>query len=155
VDRCPIVFVDLEEFKGHTYPDVLISVLIRALGEFETWLKTAAINPGNKKSFWDKLFGAVPRRPALKKTPVADLNATLGQLLTELKTLLYQPDDSERSTRSETSIQDKVGVSAGVSAGAMGSKTSLKAEASSGQSTKESMETKYSHQKLQYFNVIS
>jgi hypothetical protein len=148
VDRCPIVFVDLEEFKGHTYPDVLISVLIRALGEFETWLKTAAINPGNKKSFWDKLFGAVPRRPALKKTPVADLNATLGQLLTELKTLLYQPDDSERSIRSETSVEDKVGVSAGVSAGAMGSKTCLKAEASSGQSTKESMETKYSHQKI-------
>jgi hypothetical protein len=136
------------EFKGHTYPDVLISVLIRALGEFETWLKTAAINPGNKKSFWDKLFGAVPRRPALKRTPVADLNATLGQLLTELKTLLYQPDDSERSTKSETSTEDKVALASGVSASAMGSKVSLKAEASSGQGTKESLETKYSHQKI-------
>ena len=155
MDRCPIVFVDLEEFKGHTYPDVLISVLIRALGEFETWLKTAAINPGNKKSFWDKLFGAVPRRPALKKTPVADLNATLGQLLTELKALLYQPDNSERSTRNETSVEDKVGVSADVSAGAMGSKASLKAEASSGQSTKESLRPSIAIKKLQYFNVIS
>jgi hypothetical protein len=28
IDRRPIVTVDLEEFKGHTYPDVLISVLI-------------------------------------------------------------------------------------------------------------------------------
>jgi hypothetical protein len=90
----------------------------------------------------------VPRRPALKRTPVADLNATLGQLLTELKTLLYQPDDSERSTKSETSTEDKVALASGVSASAMGSKVSLKAEASSGQGTKESLETKYSHQKI-------
>jgi hypothetical protein len=145
IDRRPIVFVDLEEFKGHTYPDVLISVLIRALGEFETWLKTAAINPGNKKSFWDKLFGAVPRRPALKKMPVADLNATLGELLKELGTLLYQPDESDRSMKSETSVDEKAGVSAGISVRAAGS---LKAEASSGQTTKESLETKYSHQKI-------
>ena len=91
IDRRPIVFVDLEEFKGHTYPDVLISVLIRALGEFETWLKTAAVNPGTKKTFWDKLFGAVPRRPALKKTLVAELNNTLGELLTELKPFCISP----------------------------------------------------------------
>ena len=38
VDRRPIAFVDLETFKGHTYPDVLISVLIKTLGEFELWL---------------------------------------------------------------------------------------------------------------------
>ena len=137
--------MDLEEFKGHTYPDVLISVLIRALGEFETWLKTAAINPSNKKSFWDKLFGAVPRRPALKKTPVADLTATLGELLKELRALLYQPDESDHSMKSETSVDEKAGVSAGISAGAVGS---LKAEVSSGQTTKESFETKYSHQKI-------
>ena len=29
VDRRPIAFVDLESFKGHEYPDVLISVLLR------------------------------------------------------------------------------------------------------------------------------
>jgi predicted NACHT family NTPase len=28
VDRRPIAFVDLEPFKGHAYPDVLLSVLI-------------------------------------------------------------------------------------------------------------------------------
>ena len=28
VDRRPIAFVDLETFKGHAYPDVLLSVLI-------------------------------------------------------------------------------------------------------------------------------
>lgn len=148
VDRRPIVFVDLEEFKGHTYPDVLISVLIRALGEFERWLKTAAINPGTKKSFWEKLFGTVPKRPALKKTSVAALNATLGVLLTELRTLLHEPDESDQSTKKELSVEDKFGGSAAISVGSMGASANLKTEASSGQSAKESLETKYSHKKI-------
>src|SRR6266567_2146404 len=42
VDRRPIAYVDLEIFKGHTYPDVLISILISTLKEFEHWLRTAA-----------------------------------------------------------------------------------------------------------------
>ena len=29
IDRRPISFVDMETFKGHSYPDVLISVLIK------------------------------------------------------------------------------------------------------------------------------
>jgi ABC-type lipoprotein export system ATPase subunit len=29
VNRSPIAYVDLEEFKGHSYPDVLLSVLIK------------------------------------------------------------------------------------------------------------------------------
>ena len=33
IDRRPIAFVDLESFKGHEYPDVLISVLIETLGD--------------------------------------------------------------------------------------------------------------------------
>src|ERR1700754_4548383 len=30
LSRRPIAFVDLEEFKGHSYPDVLISVLLKS-----------------------------------------------------------------------------------------------------------------------------
>ena len=29
IDRSPIAYVDLEEFKSHSYPDVLLSVLIK------------------------------------------------------------------------------------------------------------------------------
>ena len=39
VDRRPIAFVDLESFKGHEYPDVLISVLIETFSKFAEWLK--------------------------------------------------------------------------------------------------------------------
>lgn len=35
ITRRPIAFVDMETFKGHTYPDVLISVLIKSLHEFK------------------------------------------------------------------------------------------------------------------------
>jgi hypothetical protein len=43
VSRRPIAFVDLEEFKGHSYPDVLISVLLKSFKKFQEWLDTAAV----------------------------------------------------------------------------------------------------------------
>ena len=53
VDRRQIAFVDLETFKGHAYPDVLLSVLIETFSRFAEWLETAAIAPANKASFWN------------------------------------------------------------------------------------------------------
>ena len=67
VDRRPIAYVNLEAFKSHSYPDVLLSVLISTFAEFEQWLRTAAIHPANKKTFWQKLFGTNPSRPAFNK----------------------------------------------------------------------------------------
>ena len=67
VDRRPIAFVDLETFKGHTYPDVLLSVLIKTFSEFAEWLETAAIAPANKNSYWSRWFGMRPTRPAFDK----------------------------------------------------------------------------------------
>jgi len=49
IDRRPIAFVDMETFKGHTYPDVLISVLIKSLYEFKKWIDSAATTPASKK----------------------------------------------------------------------------------------------------------
>src|ERR1700688_1948789 len=67
VDRRPIAFVDLESFKGHSYPDVLISILIQTLERFSQWLDTASINPASKTSFWQKLFGTKPKRAPFDK----------------------------------------------------------------------------------------
>jgi hypothetical protein len=71
VSRTPIAYVDLEQFKGHSYPDVLISVLIGTLTEFKKWLDTAATNPASKTSFWNRLFGSIPTKGAFprKETP--------------------------------------------------------------------------------------
>ena len=57
VDRRPIAYVNLEAFKGHSYPDVLISVLISTFTEFKRWMDTAAIHPSTQKTFWQRLFG--------------------------------------------------------------------------------------------------
>jgi hypothetical protein len=80
IDRLPIAYVDLEEFKGHSYPDVLLSVLIKALAEFKTWLDTAALHPANKASFWKKYFlGAKPKRGAFNKANTQILSADLAR----------------------------------------------------------------------------
>jgi hypothetical protein len=98
VDRSPMAYVDLEEFKGHSYPDVLLSVLIKALSEFKTWLDTAALHPANKTSFWSKFFGAKPRRGAFNKSKTQQLSADLAALIDELNEALFQSDEVKRQT---------------------------------------------------------
>lgn len=51
LDRTPIALVDLETFKQHSYPDVLLSVLIKSFVEVKKWLDTAATSPSTKTSF--------------------------------------------------------------------------------------------------------
>jgi hypothetical protein len=92
VDRRPIAYVDLEIFKGHTYPDVLISILVSTLREFEHWLRTAAINPANKTTFWQKLFGTKPARPAYKRIEVENLATDIHRRIEELQAELYASD---------------------------------------------------------------
>ncbi len=55
LDRRPIALVNLETFKSHSYPDVLLSVLIATFREYATWMQTAAVNPATKTSFWTNI----------------------------------------------------------------------------------------------------
>lgn len=148
IDRRPIVMVDLEEFKGHTYPDVLISVLIRTLIEFEKWLSTAGINPATKKSFWERLFGSVPKRPALKKQLVSNLTSDLAGLRKELEYLLYSPDEADHATKSESHKDEHANVGGKVSAGGQSLKAEASADAFQGTHISETLETKYRHTKI-------
>ena len=45
IDRRPIAYVNLEAFKGHSFPDVLLSVLIKTFQEFKRWMDSAAVHP--------------------------------------------------------------------------------------------------------------
>ena len=54
--RTPVACVDLEPFKGHSYPDLLISVLIASLTSFKNWLDTYATAPGSKTTLWSKFL---------------------------------------------------------------------------------------------------
>jgi hypothetical protein len=140
VDRRPIAFVDLESFKGHSYPDVLISILIQTLERFTVWLETAAVNPANKTSFWRKLFGTTPKRPPFDKVKTQALALRLEKEISDLKRTLLQEDEiaTETSNAVLESAEESGKMATKISAGP----GAVMGEASSG--TKVSTEGKVS-----------
>jgi hypothetical protein len=68
LDRRPVAYIDLEVFKDHSYPDVLLSILIKIFSEYEKWLKTTAISSATRTSFWNRFgLGVRPSRPPFNK----------------------------------------------------------------------------------------
>jgi hypothetical protein len=93
--RIPMAFIDLEAFKGHAYPDVLLNVLIETLNAFDFWLASAGTNASTKTSFWGRLWGGRPERPPLERRKLDQIRQRL-QLETKLLTdLLHSEDDAE------------------------------------------------------------
>jgi len=95
IDRRPIAYVDLEPYKGHRYPDVLISILIATFESFKDWLETAAINPSTKKSFWKKLFGTSPKRPAFNRKESTKLVEEIDIIIKDLDDQLHSVDNAQ------------------------------------------------------------
>jgi hypothetical protein len=106
VARVPIAFIDLEAFKGHTYPDVLISVLIETMNAFHIWLATAGTFPASRTSFWSRFFSK-PGRPPLPRAKVKEVQSELEKNIRELDALLHEedgaPQTAEAATGSKTS----------------------------------------------------
>ena len=119
IDRRPIAVVNLETFKGHSYPDVLLSVLIEALVAFKKWFKTAATNPATKTTFWKKLFGTAPKRPPLKGKEVKELVYDIEKQIEVLTKQLHSSEASHVTQTSQHAREEgsKVGVGAKVSMG--------------------------------------
>jgi hypothetical protein len=148
VDRRPIAFVDLESFKGHSYPDVLISILIQTLERFSHWLDTAAVNPANKTSFWQKFFGTAPKRPPFDKVQTKALSQRLETEIADLRRVLLEEDGiaTETSNIISGSAEGSIGVSAkapGVPGG-LGAEASRKAK----NSTEGKVSEKFTRNKL-------
>jgi hypothetical protein len=124
VDRRPIAFVDLETFKGHAYPDVLLSILIETFAKFADWLETAAIAPASKTTFWARLFGRKPTRPAFDKEQAKALANDLRKSVAELRELLFTEDDVaievKQSTKTVTDESTSEGASVQVGGVSLG-----------------------------------
>jgi hypothetical protein len=148
VDRRPIAFVDLETFKGHSYPDVLISILIQTLERFAQWLDTAAINPANKTSFWQHLFGTAPKRPPFDKAGTKALSQRLTHEVADLKRVLLEEDTIATETRNVTSesVEGSVGASAKASVGTI--ELGGKASAGAKNSSEEEVSQRFTRSKL-------
>ena len=97
--RVPTAFIDLEAFKGHTYPDVLLSILLETLRTLKNWLNSAGSSPASKTSFWKRFLGK-PQRPPLNRNKIKALDALLNQHISELEGLLYSEDGAPQTTKS-------------------------------------------------------
>lgn len=148
VDRRPIAFVDLESFKGHSYPDVLISILIQTLERFVQWLDTAAVNPANKTSFWQKFFGAKPKRGPFDKACTKELSERLKKETATLTQVLLEQESIQTEARSTVLQEYEKSVGGGVKIGASGNSANLDAKAGSKNTSEQEISEKYTRNKL-------
>ncbi|MFG0603592.1 ATP-binding protein [Delftia sp. WSY_4] len=157
IDRRPIAFVDMETFKGHTYPDVLISVLIKSLKEFESWLNNAAITPATKTSFWKKLFGSKPNRPPFNKTRTKNLSDELANLIKDLDNQLRKPETSEEQSRAKTTTSSAKKASASASAKSTALSIQGQLELNLAENVEQEKTSKYVSHKVEFLhqNIIN
>jgi hypothetical protein len=100
--RVPSAFIDLEAFKGHAYPDVLLSVLIETLNAFDRWLEGAGVSPASKTSWWKRVFGGAPDRPPLERKGVGEVRAEVQANVRTLMELLHAEDRAQLTSREST-----------------------------------------------------
>lgn len=158
LDRRPIAFVDMETFKGHSYPDVLISVLIKSLHEFKKWLEDAATAPASRKSIWRRLYDAIPKRPPFNKTKTTTLTTKLESIIKDLENQLRAPESSKKQVKQTRSDEQDAAAELVIDAGIPGanvkSKVNLEkkyAMATEEQSTYVSHKIEYLHQNILCF----
>lgn len=152
IDRRPIAFVDMETFKGHSYPDVLISVLIKSLHEFQRWLTDAATTPATKTSFWKRFFNSAPQRPPFNRKETDAVSTRLAQLIANLERQLREPETSEKQ------VVQKIGTEEGnnsqVTAEIKQTPVTIsgKLEQTSKQTGSTENQTKYTSHKIEYLH---
>jgi hypothetical protein len=148
VDRRPIAFVDLESFKGHSYPDVLISILIQTLEGFAKWLDTAAVSPANKSSFWQKFFGAKPKRGPFDKKRTKELSERLTKEMESLTSVLLEQETIETETRNVDSRSDEHAIGGSAKVEASGNSIGLEAKGLAKNSSERATTLKFTRSKL-------
>ena len=88
----PIAFVDLEPFKGHHYPDVLISVLLVTFRKYGQWLDSHKPSLFERLQFWKR---DRPDRRAVQ--------SLLSKATQELEKELFSEDDASIVTTTNDS----------------------------------------------------
>lgn len=156
-NRVPNAYIDLEKFKGHSYPDVLISVLIEAVAEFKKWLETAAVEPGSRTSFWKRIIGELPARKSLDKGKTSALAKKLAEAQANLEAALHAADEAQRQVTSKD--ESSTSLDAKASSGLKNPVATIEASAAANAKSAASIEIKdeYSSKKIEtlHRNIIS
>lgn len=124
VERRPIAMVDLEPFKGHAYPDLLLSVLIAIFRSFKEWLENAATARATKNSFWG-FFGRRPTKPSLDSAKCKQLIDRIKSHLEDLEAQLHAADNAEIQQRTVERIGNESTRSASIGVDFKGLKSSM------------------------------
>ncbi len=150
LSRRPIALVDLEAFKGHSYPDVLLSVLIATFREFQKWINSAGIYPATKKTFWKRLFGTTPDCSSYNKAQCSALSEKLEKQITDLEKQLHAPEQAEvrRTTEFETGAEKSTHVSAAVSSQIVSAEMKFGGETNERQT--EGVQERFRHSKIDF-----
>lgn len=151
-DRRPIAYVNLEGFKGHSYPDVLLSVLISTLDEFRHWMDTAAIHPSTRKTFWKELFGTTPTRGSFNKKEAAKLAGKLAEKIEELNRELHRTDAAELIVKSGAEASDTESAGAKLKAGTIAASAEGEARAEVIRKETQEVEEKYTRSKIDFLH---
>lgn len=104
----PVAYVDLEPFKGHHYPDILISVLLASLDKFKDWLTNTEIQE-KRRRLWYTLFlkKEQSQKDALVSKIVTCMNELIKQLyLTDGSPLIEKCFDS-RNEKESSNVKGK------------------------------------------------
>jgi hypothetical protein len=102
----PIAFVDLEPFKGHHYPDVLISVLIATFKKFQQWLSKHPPSDIQRKWYHSIPFWPRPQAQARR----GELVSQVQECINDLESQLFLTDDAMLvATSSDSSTEENTG----------------------------------------------
>jgi hypothetical protein len=85
---------------------------IATFKEYAEWMRTAAINPAAKKSFWERLFGTEPSRPAFNRKQCKALSERLEQKINQLEQQLHSGDNANLTIVTDTKNEnsDRAGI---------------------------------------------
>jgi hypothetical protein len=146
--KSPVAYVDLERFKGHEYPDVLISVLIESLEALTFALKKSSSNSEDRNRFqllWERLITS-------KKTiDVGNAVDNIESAVEELRSLLSQSSETEVTDTQRTTEQESR-ASGGSIAGQLPASLAVEASLSGSKETSSSrsVEEKMRRSKIQF-----
>ena len=114
----PIAFVDLEPFKGHQYPDIIISVLLATFSKVKFWLSNQD-KTAKPKRLWYFLW--LKKKKSTQNSTEAIL-LKIENLIQTLSNQLFLVDDAtlNQKIKDLTSTQDSVNVKGRVEANIQG-----------------------------------
>jgi len=103
----PVAYVDLEPFKGHQYPDVLISVLLATLIKLNSWLGSRPPQKGRRIWWTAGLIRRKTGKQLDKEKLVALLSDAVDDLMNQLHLADYSRLVSTTERRASTTTQEE------------------------------------------------